>query len=284
MAKKKHLPACSCTIKQLPQKQLMTAAKFACSVNPANAVMMPDDAAAIAVLTQKYWGPSGVHLTVGFLSPASAALQEKIIAHMNAWSKWCNATFTIVQGAAKTADVRIGLGAGGYWSYLGTDVANIPSTQPTMNLQGFSLQTPESEYARVIRHETGHTLGCPHEHMRSAIINRLDYAKTVAYMQQTQGWSEQTTRNQVFTPISEASVMATPTADEDSIMTYWFPATCTKNGAPIVGGKDITARDGTFMGTVYPLAVTPPPVPPASGKFRVTLEVDAATKSITVVP
>ncbi len=77
--------------------------------------------------------------------------------------------------------------------------------------------------------------------------------------------------------------MATPTADEDSIMCYWFPGSCTKNGLPIIGGKDITNRDGSFMGTVYPLAVTPPPVPPASNKFRVTLEIDPATKSVTMV-
>lgn len=274
MAKK--LPACSCTIKQLQKNQQLTAAKFACSVNPANAVMLPDDAAAIAILTSKYWGPAGVRLTVGFLSQASAALQDRILSHMNAWSQWANVHFSIVQGAAKSADVRISLGAGGYWSYLGTDIAHISSTQPTMNLQGFSLQTPESEYARVIRHETGHTLGCPHEHMRASIINRLDYAKTVAYMQQTQGWDEQTIRQQVFTPISEASLMGTPTPDEDSIMTYWFPGSCTKNGQPIVGGKDITNRDGLFMGTAYPIAIAPPP----SGK-SVTVAV-SGYKPVTV--
>jgi hypothetical protein len=30
--------------------------------------------------------------------------------------------------------------------------------------------TPDAEFYRVVRHETGHTLGFPHEHMRKEII------------------------------------------------------------------------------------------------------------------
>ena len=59
----------------------------------------------------------------------------------------------------------------GYWSYLGTDVLHIPVDQQTMNLQGFTERTPESEYRRVVRHETGHTMGFPHEHMRRSWCN-----------------------------------------------------------------------------------------------------------------
>jgi len=54
----------------------------------------------------------------------------------------------------------------GYWSYLGTDILHIPKNRPTMCLENFSMDTLESEYKRVVRHETGHTLGFPHEHMR----------------------------------------------------------------------------------------------------------------------
>ena len=46
----------------------------------------------------------------------------------------------------------------------------IPPNRQTMNLQGFTTNTPESEYKRVIRHEAGHALGFPHEHMRKASI------------------------------------------------------------------------------------------------------------------
>ena len=48
----------------------------------------------LAVMTQKYWGPAGVRLTVGFLDNASAELRRRIISHMNAWGAWANVQFT----------------------------------------------------------------------------------------------------------------------------------------------------------------------------------------------
>lgn len=48
-------------------------------------------------------------------------------------------------------------------------------------LQGFSMTTPESEYKRVVRHETGHTLGFPHEHLRQEIVNDIDPDKAITY-------------------------------------------------------------------------------------------------------
>ena len=81
----------------------------------------------------------------------------------------------------QAGDVRISLTGNGYWSYLGTDILHIPSNMPTMNLQNFSMNTPESEYKRVVRHETGHTLGFPHEHLQRDIVNRIDPQKAYDY-------------------------------------------------------------------------------------------------------
>ena len=87
---------------------------------------------------------------------------------------------------------------GGYWSYLGTDVLHIPKNEPTMNLEEFSMSTPESEYHRVVRHETGHTLGFPHEHMRKELVDKIDSSKAIEYFERTQGWSEEEVRQQVL--------------------------------------------------------------------------------------
>ena len=279
----------ACSIKQLPAKEIHAAAMFAISLNPVNrppqrfaSLGAEPDKMAIAVMTTKYFGPEGVSLSVSFLESTSAALADKILSHMNAWGQYCNATFTMHSGAASKAQVRISRGPGGYWSYLGSDVLRIPSSQPTMNLQGFSLNTPESEYRRVVEHETGHTLGCPHEHMRGEIVARLDPAKTISYFRQTQGWSTQEVQQQVLTPISEGSLMGTNHAEQDSIMCYQLPASITRDGRPIVGGTGITPSDGAFMGKVYPKAIVVPP-PPASSKTRVTIEIDGKTATIVSV-
>ncbi len=129
-------------------------------------------------MTTKYWGIEGKQFTVGFLDNPSQALRTKILSHMNAWSKTANVAF-VETGDATQAEVRINRDRNpdpewdGYWSFLGTDI--LPFSGPnnqTMNLQGFTMDTADSEFYRVVRHETGHTLGFPHEHMRKELVNR----------------------------------------------------------------------------------------------------------------
>lgn len=167
---------------------------------------------------------------------------------MNAWTKCGGISFALTRG---TGDVRISRGPGGYWSYLGTDITLIPKNRPTMNLQEFSMSTRESEYKRVVRHETGHTLGFPHEHMRAALVARIDPAKAYRWFLANQGWNRATVDAQVLTPLKEASLMGTP-ADQTSIMCYQLPGLITKDGKPIPGGVDINKTDCGFCGTIYP--------------------------------
>lgn len=222
----------------------------------------------IAVMTSKYWGQKGRDFGVRFLDNPTAACKSKILAHMNAWNQFCNVSFR----ESSSGEIRISRGGTGYWSYLGTDVLQIATNQATMNLQGFTENTSDAEYRRVVRHETGHTLGCPHEHMRRAIVNLLDAEKTVAYFAQTQGWSRQTTIQQVLTAVEESSLLGSPTTDQDSIMCYQLPGIITKTGKPIVGGTDITPNDGAFMAKLYPKAVAPPN-PPVNPEQTVNLPV-----------
>lgn len=262
-----------CTLRQLPDPLLIPAARTAIVCNPANApaelLPMPRDEGEdrpllyrLALLTGKFWGAKGVKLTVGFLDGGPSDLQARILAHMNAWAQWANVSFALTAGQAQ---VRITRTPGdGYWSYLGTDVLHIPQNQPTLNLDSFSMNTPESEYHRVVRHETGHTLGFPHEHMRREIVGRIDPQKAIAYFGRTQGWSADEVQQQVLTPLDEASLTATPHADVTSIMCYQLPGSITVDGQPIPGGIDIDASDAGLAGRLYPKAVAPPgpPSPP----------------------
>ena len=263
-----------CSIKTLSPELLIPAAQTAVEENPANRppveqmlpLMLPmlaldgvDVPQRIAVMTSKYWSNKGVDLTVGFMEPTAVDLRERILSHMNVWGTKANVRFRWTQSSPQ---VRITRNGDGYWSYLGTDVLHIAANEATMCLQGFTMSTSEAEFRRVVRHETGHTLGCPHEHMRSSIIARLDEAKTIAWGRSALGWNEQMVRSQILTPISESQfVIATPTAEQDSIMCYQLPASITKDGQPIVGGADVTASDATFIGKAYPLAINPPKPP-----------------------
>lgn len=252
----------TCTPKSLPRNRLVEAARVARDINPVNhppverlAQVMPGFTPrplSIAVLTTKYWGAKGVKLTVGFLDGPPRDLRQRILEHMNAWAETANVAFTESRSEPQVRIAREGGRDGGYWSYVGTDVRLIDPDQPTMNLEGFTMNTPESEFVRVVRHETGHTLGFPHEHMRKALVAKIDRRKAIEYFMRTQGWTEQEVIRQVLTPLEEQSLIGTSEPDPKSIMCYQIPGFLTKSGQPILGGRDISALDSSFVATLYP--------------------------------
>lgn len=248
-----------CLPRMLPRSRWIEAAHRATAINPVNRpaaerlglvehglVLTTEH---IAVMTTKYWHSGGVKLAVGFLDTPPPDLRRRILLHMNAWAKTANVKFA----ESKTSpQVRIARAADGYWSYLGTDILSIPAGEPTMNLEGFTMNTPESEFHRVVRHETGHTMGFPHEHMRKELVDLIDEAKAIEFFGRTQGWDEQMVRRQVLTPIEESSLLGTDQADPRSIMCYQIPGSITKSGKPIIGGLDIDTLDYGFAGKLYP--------------------------------
>lgn len=258
-----------CTLKTLPAELLVPAAMKAVEINPVNApVIGPvvavesesniSDIQRISVVTGKYWGPQPRRLSVSFMENTPSDLRARIVSHLNAWSRTAAVTFAETQGVGQ---VRISRGNGGYWSYLGTDILLIPTSRQTMNLQGFTMNTLDSEFTRVIRHEAGHTLGFPHEHMRRELVARLDPQKTYDYFRRTQGWDPRTVDQQVLTPLNDRTIFGTP-ADQDSIMCYQLPGAITRDGRPIRGGVNINQTDFDFAGRIYPRGPIPPPRSP----------------------
>jgi len=252
----------TCTTRLLPEDRRREAAVHAVTTYAKNLPVGTslddlggDGGGRLAVVVNKWWGPSA-DLTVGFLDNPSRELRDRILLHLNAWARDAHVRFHEV-GVDPAIRISRSMdhddpGSGGYWSYLGTDIDKIPHDRPTMNLQGFTAATPDSELCRVVRHEAGHSLGFPHEHLRQALVSRLDREKVIAAYMRTQGWDEQEVRDQVLTPLEESSILGTPLADETSIMCYQVDGALTLDGDPVLGGVDITESDHRFAALVYP--------------------------------
>lgn len=264
------VPFIPCVAAALPPDRAIVAAASAVEINPANAPpaeafrraiaasvyalvgpssLPPLTPGHLAAATKRYWGPKGAKLTYGFDEPTSVEMRNKIGKYANLWSKTGNVEFV---WSASSPQIRITFAGDGYWSYLGTDILQIPAGQPTMCLQGFTVRTPDAEWERVVPHEFGHTLGFVHEHLREELIRRLSREKTIAYMKRRYGWDSATTIAQVLTPVTEQSLMGTPTADQESVMCYTLPGECTVDGRPIIGGKAIDSIDENFIARIYP--------------------------------
>ena len=254
-----------CAPRHLPRHEWPRAATNAIAVNPDNRppgleedeVPMGSEGEKLAIDVTRYWGKEGVRLTVGFFDTPDQALRKKILEHLNAWGKNANVVFVESPTEPKVRIARWTAneaphGEDGYWSNLGTDVLLIAANRPTMNLEAFTMKTVDSEFYRVVRHEAGHTLGFPHEHMRKALVQQLDREKVIKDYMKTQGWTRQEVIDQVLTPLEESSLLGTATAEADSIMCYEISGKLTLDGKSIVGGTDITANDHAFAAQIYP--------------------------------
>jgi hypothetical protein len=271
----------ACTPKFLPKELLPAAAQTAREENPAND---PDPKGVIelmlviarklypqleehelpvlepepihtALLQTAFWGGPRT-LGVYFMDTQESALKSRLLSHFNAWD--CGIVF--LESSMGNAEIRVArFPDQGYYSYLGTDCLHIPQGQPTMNLEAFTMQTPESEYRRVARHEPGHTLGFPHEHARPEIVALLNPPAVIAWGALTQGWSEQMVRKQILDPIPNSAIPQRTAPDVKSIMAYEFDGSLTLSGKPIPGGLDIDPSDAAFAAKIYPKAAQPGP-------------------------
>lgn len=282
-------PVCefiACTLKELPDDQLVDAAKIAIDMNPAN---RPHDGLiaravpgivtplAMAMLTTKMWPTKGIKLGVAFMDQADQELRNKILWYANGWGQTANVKF--MEASKSLAELRLSRDKPGYYSYLGPDALSIPKSRETMNLQDFTLKTPDSEYDRVVPHEFAHAIGAVHEHVRAKVRKRIDPQKAYAYFLRTQGWRIETTTANVLDGPDESQLVATAEVEETSVMAYWLPGEIMRDGKPVLGGKKITALDRKFMAGLYPLDVQP--VDPE--KFEgLDMKLDFQAKRMTV--
>lgn len=259
-----------CTPRSLPVARLAAAARRAVEINPANAldhrrvartpIGRPGGRSRLAILIGRRWPVAGVRLSVKFLDDPPTDLRARVLRHMNAWGQTANVSFTETHGTGKVRIARLDSppDMAGYWSWIGTEILEIAEAEPTLNLEGFTMKVSDAEFRRVVRHEAGHTLGFEHEHMRRDLVKKIDRAKAFAFYDRTQGWTRKEVEEQVLTPLEDKSIMGTAESDPHSIMCYQIPGAITKNGKPIVGGRDINPKDFAFAASIYPKRLRAP--------------------------
>ncbi|NOU28680.1 MAG: matrixin family metalloprotease [Polyangiaceae bacterium] len=202
----------------------------------------------------KFLWQAPLRLTVGFLDLAAgeAELGPRIVGYMNRWSEHADVKFTQTD-YAETADIRIARAKGQRcWSYVGKHCRSVPTGQATMNLEGFTLDTPASELERVVVHEAGHCLGFEHEHLRRAIVKRINPKEAYFYFGVMQGWSPPEVDLYVLTPLEEASSRGTAYVDLLSIMCYPIPGWVMHDGIEVPGGAKLDASDIACVAELYP--------------------------------
>lgn len=205
--------------------------------------------------------PVGKQLHVRWLStppditPAQwIRMRDRIIDHAKTWEAYANVSF--VFDNANPAEIRIGFGCTGHWSYVGRWQPSEPAQ--TMNLQ-FYPQISDEEMRRVVLHEFGHALGFQHEHQAPNGRIHWDERKVLGTYQWTQGWSEDEVREQVLNR-SNSTNYITSGYDPDSIMMYPIPRELLLPGweHEATGWNTVLSpRDKKLARTVYPKQPTP---------------------------
>ena len=232
-----------CSVPLIPPDELDAAAANAVTVNPENRPRPQDQppngtpkteaSKLLAASTTRFWGRGGVTLSVSFLDGGSQALRDRIVASMNGWSRFAKVRFVLT---ASGGHVRITRSGNLYWSKLGTDILLAVHNEPTMALGGFTDATSDATLREVVEHETGHTLGFDHEHLRPEIVARIDRAKALVYFANTQGWDNPKIERNVLTPLVRTDYVFTMKPDEQSVMCYNLPASIMVDSVAVQGG------------------------------------------------
>lgn len=143
----------------------------------------------------------------------------------------------------KDANVRISFNpGGGSWSLVGTDHLE-QKEGATMNFGWFDVPTT--------MHEFGHLIGLIHEHQNPAGQKiQWDTQKVIEWAKETQGWPEQTTKENIINKYDKNSINGSD-FDPLSIMLYFFPGSLTTNNKGTQQNFRLSGEDVEWINKTY---------------------------------
>ena len=141
------------------------------------------------------------------------------------------------------ANVRISFDPdGGSWSLVGTDHLE-EKEKATMNFGWFDVPTTI--------HEFGHVIGLIHEHQNPKVKKIMwDEKKVIEWAKESQGWSEETTRQNIINKYDKNSINGSD-FDPFSIMLYFFPASLTTNNIGTDQNFRLSGQDVIWIDKMY---------------------------------
>ena len=207
----------------------------------------------MAVETAKEW-PPGRTLRARFVD-GEEVMRSKVADHARKWSEHANITFEF--GNDPEAEIRISFRQPGSWSLLGTDALGVDADEPTMNFGWLHPGSLDEDYARVVLHEFGHSLGCIHEHQNPEAAIPWDRDAVYAYYAGAPNfWSRADVDQNLFEPYSRDRTQFSR-FDPASIMLYPIPEQHTLGDYAVGLNDDLSETDRTFINTIYPFAQRP---------------------------
>lgn len=166
---------------------------------------------------------------------------------MTAWHEWTQYANLkpVVWSRWTEADVRVSFKRGaGSWSYVGTDVQYVPTTEATMNFGWLDME--------VARHEVGHAIGLVHEHQHPE--GGLKWNENVV-VEELAGppnyWTEAEIWRNVLDRYSKEQTNYSA-FDKRSIMLYPFPSNWTLDGFSSKSNEVLSDTDKAFVARIYP--------------------------------
>ena len=150
------------------------------------------------------------------------------------------------------SDARITFNSEGSWSFIGTQVKDIPKSDPTMSLSTLKSFKEIVDKRQTVLHEFGHLLGLIHEHQSPGIASEWNWEKIYStYENAPYNWTRtQISHNFIINLENDRHYVNKP-FDPASVMLYDFPPDFFVRPIRIIKTGNLSKGDIELIDSIY---------------------------------